>query len=61
MPVFQSTRLLDQLREQIRYLHYSLNNFKIPKRCFVCHELPRNIMVKVQKNLLRKQFKGFFA
>ena len=23
-PVFQSTRLLDQLREQIRYLHYSL-------------------------------------
>lgn len=24
MPVFQSTRLLDQLREQIRYLHYSL-------------------------------------
>jgi integron integrase len=24
MPVFQSPRLLDQLREQIRYLHYSL-------------------------------------
>lgn len=24
MPVFTSTRLLDQLREQIRYLHYSL-------------------------------------
>ena len=24
MPVFQSTRLLDQLRAQIRYLHYSL-------------------------------------
>ena len=24
-PVFQSTRLLDQLREQIRYLHYSLS------------------------------------
>lgn len=24
MPVFKSTRLLDQLREQIRYLHYSL-------------------------------------
>jgi hypothetical protein len=23
-PVFKSTRLLDQLREQIRYLHYSL-------------------------------------
>ena len=24
MPVLRSTRLLDQLREQIRYLHYSL-------------------------------------
>jgi hypothetical protein len=24
MPVFKSTRLLDQLCEQIRYLHYSL-------------------------------------
>ena len=24
LPVFKSTRLLDQLREQIRYLHYSL-------------------------------------
>ena len=24
VPVFKSTRLLDQLREQIRYLHYSL-------------------------------------
>ena len=24
MPVFKSTRLLDQIREQIRYLHYSL-------------------------------------
>jgi hypothetical protein len=23
-PVFKSTRLLDQLREQIRYLHYSI-------------------------------------
>ena len=25
IPVFRSTRLLDQLREQIRYLHYSLS------------------------------------
>jgi len=24
VPAFKSTRLLDQLREQIRYLHYSL-------------------------------------
>jgi hypothetical protein len=28
MPVLLSTRLLDQLREWIRYLHYSLNTKK---------------------------------
>lgn len=27
-PVLRSTRLLDQLQEQIRYLHYSLNTEK---------------------------------
>ena len=27
-PVLRSTRLLDQLRERIRYLHYSLNTEK---------------------------------
>jgi malonyl-CoA/methylmalonyl-CoA synthetase len=39
----------------------SLANFKIPKRCFVVAELPRNAMGKVQKNLLRDQYKGLFA
>jgi malonyl-CoA/methylmalonyl-CoA synthetase len=38
-----------------------LANFKIPKRCFVVEELPRNTMGKVQKNLLREQYKGQFA
>ena len=38
-----------------------LANFKIPKRCFVVNELPRNTMGKVQKNLLREQYKGEFA
>jgi malonyl-CoA/methylmalonyl-CoA synthetase len=38
-----------------------LANFKIPKRCFVVDELPRNAMGKVQKNLLRKQHEGLFA
>ena len=38
-----------------------LANFKIPKRCFVATELPRNTMGKVQKNLLRDQYKGLFA
>ncbi len=38
-----------------------LANFKIPKRCFVAGELPRNAMGKVQKNALREQHKGLFA
>jgi malonyl-CoA/methylmalonyl-CoA synthetase len=38
-----------------------LANFKIPKRCFVVGDLPRNTMGKVQKNLLRDQHKGLFA
>lgn len=38
-----------------------LANFKIPKRCVVVQELPRNTMGKVQKNLLREQFKGLFV
>jgi hypothetical protein len=28
-PVFKSTRLLDQLREQIHYLHYSLRTEEV--------------------------------
>ena len=42
-------------------LKAQLANFKIPKRCFVVPELPRNTMGKVQKNLLREQYKGLFA
>ncbi len=38
-----------------------LANFKIPKRCFVVDELPRNTMGKVQKNLLRDQHKTLFS
>ena len=37
-----------------------LANFKIPKRCFVLPELPRNTMGKVQKNVLRERYKGLF-
>jgi malonyl-CoA/methylmalonyl-CoA synthetase len=46
--------ILAQLKSQ-------LANFKIPKRCFVATELPRNTMGKVQKNLLREQYKNEFA
>lgn len=40
----------------IAQLKATLANFKIPKRCYVVKELPRNAMGKVQKNLLRSQF-----
>ena len=33
-----------------------LANFKVPKRCVVVPELPRNAMGKVQKNVLRAQY-----
>jgi len=42
-------------------LKSKLANFKIPKQCFVVSELPRNTMGKVQKNLLREQYKSLFA
>jgi malonyl-CoA/methylmalonyl-CoA synthetase len=45
----------------IAALKSRLANFKIPKRCFVVDQLPRNTMGKVQKNLLREQYKGLFA
>ena len=45
----------------ISTLKSQLANFKIPKKCFVVPELPRNTMGKVQKNLLREQHKTLFA
>jgi malonyl-CoA/methylmalonyl-CoA synthetase len=42
-------------------LKAKLANFKIPKRGFVVAELPRNTMGKVQKNLLREQYKTLFV
>ncbi|MEO8024337.1 malonyl-CoA synthase [Polaromonas sp.] len=44
----------------IARLKAQLANFKIPKRCFVVSELPRNTMGKVQKNVLREQHKQLF-
>ncbi len=41
----------------IASLKATLANFKIPKRCYVVDELPRNAMGKVQKNLLRAQYR----
>jgi malonyl-CoA/methylmalonyl-CoA synthetase len=42
-------------------LKASLANFKVPKQCHVVAELPRNTMGKVQKNLLREQYKALFV
>jgi malonyl-CoA/methylmalonyl-CoA synthetase len=47
--------------EIVARLKSQLANFKIPKRCFVVQELPRNTMGKVQKNLLREQHKQLFG
>ena len=44
----------------IAQLKSQLANFKIPKKCFLVAELPRNTMGKVQKNLLREQYKSLF-
>ncbi|MFO1194029.1 MAG: malonyl-CoA synthase [Rhodoferax sp.] len=41
-------------------LKATLANFKIPKRCYVVPELPRNAMGKVQKNLLRDTYRQLF-
>ena len=45
----------------IASLKSMLANFKIPKRCYVVDELPRNAMGKVQKNVLRAQYRSDLA
>lgn len=45
----------------IQQLKSLLANFKVPKQCFVVDSFPRNAMGKVQKNLLREQFKNLFS
>ncbi|SMX29351.1 Long-chain-fatty-acid--CoA ligase [Pelagimonas phthalicica] len=39
----------------------SLARFKHPRKLVILDELPRNTMGKVQKNVLRDQYKGMFA
>jgi malonyl-CoA/methylmalonyl-CoA synthetase len=45
----------------IASLKSKLANFKIPKKCYVVVDLPRNTMGKVQKNVLREQYKSLFS
>ena len=50
----EAEAVLDSLRDR-------LARFKQPKAAVVVEALPRNAMGKVQKNLLRDQFKGWFT
>jgi len=47
--------------ELVAGLKGQLANFKVPKHCRVVSELPRNAMGKVQKNLLREEYKQLFV
>ena len=42
-------------------LHTSLARFKHPKAAVVVADLPRNAMGKVQKNVLRAEYAGWFG
>lgn len=42
-------------------LEQRLAKFKLPKQVFIVADLPRNTMGKVQKNLLREQYKDIYA
>ena len=44
----------------LKGLEGRLAKFKMPKRVFVVNELPRNSMGKVQKNVLRDQYKDIY-
>ena len=44
----------------IAALEGKLAKFKLPKRVLFVDDLPRNTMGKVQKNVLREQYKGLF-
>ncbi|WP_298725809.1 malonyl-CoA synthase [uncultured Ferrovibrio sp.] len=45
----------------LRALDGRLAKFKLPKRVFFVDDLPRNTMGKVQKNLLRDQYKDLYT
>ncbi len=45
----------------IARLKAQIANFKVPKQVFVATDLPRNAMGKVQKNLLRDQYRALFS
>ena len=46
--------------EILNRLKATLANFKVPKSCAVVADLPRNAMGKVQKNVLRENYRQTF-
>ncbi|MFN3935904.1 malonate--CoA ligase [Parvibaculum sp.] len=55
--VLRPGRTLDEA-ELISRVKAKLANYKVPKRAFFVESLPRNTMGKVQKNLLRDEYRG---
>jgi acyl-coenzyme A synthetase/AMP-(fatty) acid ligase len=53
--------VLDNLNSHKGKAVRAIAKFKLPKRVIFAGELPRNAMGKVQKNLLRDNFKDLFA
>ncbi|PAV61792.1 hypothetical protein WR25_22403 isoform C [Diploscapter pachys] len=52
---------LQQMEDKILHrLGLTNARYKVPKRVFFLHALPRNSMAKIQKNVLRLQFKETF-
>ena len=52
--MLDAAAMLAQLKKQIA-------NFKVPKQVFEAPDLPRNAMGKVQKNLLRDEYRALFV
>lgn len=48
-------------QEIVAQLKANVANFKVPKLCFIVPSFPRNAMGKVQKNILREQYKNSFV
>lgn len=58
--VLRADRVLDEAT-LIARLKDRIANYKVPKRAFFVESLPRNTMGKVQKNLLREEYKASCA
>lgn len=44
----------------VAQLKAKVANFKVPKQCFIVQSFPKNAMGKVQKNVLREEYKNLF-